>query len=135
MILDLIKKNCQNFVFNGLLHQWNQNGFHSTQGYTYESLTTTWDTNPVGRIRLLTQCRQLYTFSHASLIDDNPKWKARLAPLFHFITQHYYKNDRWIFSLDDELDILDEKSDAYALAFVLLSFSYYYQATKDEKAL
>ncbi|WP_191600729.1 AGE family epimerase/isomerase [Marinomonas algicola] len=135
MIVNLIKKNCQNFVFNGLLHQWNKNGFHSTQGYSFESLTSTWEINPVGRTRLLTQCRQLYTFSHASLVDNNPGWKARLAPLFSFITQNYFKSDRWIFSLDDKLTPLDEKSDAYALAFVLLSFSYYYQATRDEKAL
>ncbi|MCZ2723265.1 AGE family epimerase/isomerase [Marinomonas sp. 15G1-11] len=135
MILGLIEKNCQSFVFESLLQKWNNHGFHPTLGYSYESLTTSWEVNPVGRIRLLTQCRQLYTFSHASLVDNNPDWKARLEPLFNFIIQHYYKNDRWLFSLDDSLNILDEKSDCYALAFVMLSFSYYYQSTGDKRAL
>ncbi|MFT2110223.1 AGE family epimerase/isomerase [Marinomonas sp. 2405UD68-3] len=134
MILGLIKKNCQSFVFGQLLKQWNIHGFHPTLNYSYESLTTEWKVNPVGRVRLLTQCRQLYTFAHASMVDDNPEWEARLRPLFEFITQRYYKDHRWIFSLDDKLDILDEKSDAYALAFVMLSFSFYYQATKDPRA-
>ncbi len=135
MILGLIKKNCQSFVFGQLLKQWNIHGFHPTLGYSYESLTTDWKINPVGRVRLLTQCRQLYTFSHAATVDDNPDWEARLQPLFEFIIQHYYQKNRWIFSLDDNLNTLDEKSDAYALAFVMLSFSFYYKATKDPRAL
>jgi mannose-6-phosphate isomerase len=94
-----------------------------------------WIVNATGRIRLLTQCRQLYTFSHACQLEPNPEWHEKLTPLFNFITNHFFQEGRWIFSLNDDLSIQQEQSDAYALAFVLLSFSHYYQVTQDEKAL
>lgn len=91
--------------------------------------------NHVGRIRLLTQCRQLYTFSHAYLFTQDKTWLSPLAGLFEFTTQKYWQKDQWIFSLDDQLEVNNSHSDCYALAFVLLSFSYYHQATGDRRAL
>ena len=91
--------------------------------------------NPVGRIRLLTQCRQLYTFSHAYLFTQDETWLSPLAGLFEFTTQQYWQKEQWIFSLDEQLEVKHSHSDCYALAFVLLSFSYYYQATQDRRAL
>ncbi|TBR43203.1 phosphoheptose isomerase [Marinomonas agarivorans] len=145
---DYIKR-CHHFIFNKLLTKWADFGINKEFGYSVESLTTKWQVNPTGRIRLLTQCRQLYTFSHAYLLTKDPKWLAVLKPLYSFIVENYVisltEHDiagsksntkiRWRFSLDDNLAPLDDSSDAYALAFVLLSFSFYYQVTQDESAI
>ncbi|NVK72699.1 phosphoheptose isomerase [Marinomonas sp. CT5] len=125
----------QAFLFDELLNNWSRYGIDKEQGFSYESMTHNWTPNPVGRIRLLTQCRQLYTFSHACQIKNKPDWFATLTPLFNFITSHYFIEERWIFSLNDNLTIKDKQSDAYALAFILLSFSHYYKVTKDDRAL
>lgn len=130
-----IRNKCHAFVFNQLLPQWSQHGFHPTLGYSYESLTHVWTNNPNGRVRLLTQCRQLYTFSHAALTNQGLLTSERLTTLFEFIIDHYRFEDRWRFSLADNLEPLDNTTDCYALAFVMLSFSYYFKVTKDHRAL
>ncbi|MCV2401423.1 AGE family epimerase/isomerase [Marinomonas sp. C2222] len=126
---------CEDFLFEQLLENWHKYGIDKDQGFSYESLNHDLSRNRVGRIRLLTQCRQLYTFSHAVAVKNKKHWEASLQPLFEFIITHYFQDNRWIFSLDDELNVQDTQSDAYALAFVLLSFSHYYQVTKDARAL
>ena len=127
-------ENCAAHVFQGLIPHWVTYGL-TDQGYSYESLTLDWQPNPVGRIRLLTQCRQLYTLSHATQLGYISGYDSHIESLFDFILKHYWIDERWIFSLDDDLTPLDRKSDAYALAFVLLAFSHYYQLTKNRRAL
>lgn len=126
---------CRSFVFEQLLQNWSIYGINKELGFSYESMTHKWENNPVGRIRLLTQCRQLYTFSHACQIKDTPEWQVQLTPLFNFIITHYFLEERWMFSLNDDLTVKDKQSDAYAIAFVLLAFSHYYKATNDERAI
>ncbi len=140
-MLDAYLKDCREYLFGQLLPKWSRFGLNHEQGYSYESLSHDWNVRPMGRLRLLTQCRQLYTFSHAYLVTGDAQWQRLLDPLFGFITSRYYlKLDdsaeyRWIFSLNDHLEIKDTYSDCYALAFVLLSFSYYFKATGDTRAL
>lgn len=126
---------CRSFVFEQLLKNWALFGINKEQGFSYESMNHNWTINPTNRIRLLTQCRQLYTFSHAYQLEKKPEWREKLSPLFNFITDRFFQEGRWIFSLNDDLTIQQRQSDAYALAFVLLSFSHYYQVTQDKQAL
>ncbi|WP_417537143.1 AGE family epimerase/isomerase [Marinomonas sp.] len=126
---------CHSFVFQKLLKNWAAYGINKDFGFSYESMTHEWSNNPVGRIRLLTQCRQLYTFSHACQIQPSDELHEILEPLFRFIITRYFVNERWIFSLNDDLSTKDTQSDAYAIAFVLLSFSHYYKVTQDDRAL
>jgi mannose-6-phosphate isomerase len=134
-MLDSFIKDCQDYLFNKLLSQWLKHGIHPEIGYSYESLNHDWSVNHVGRIRLLTQCRQLYTFSHAYIETKDKQWLDPIKPLFNFIVSHYWIDDTWIFSLNDDLSIKDKHSDCYTLAFVLLAFSYYFKATNDKQAL
>lgn len=130
---------CHAYLFENLLSKWAKYGISSEHGNSAENLTQDWQVNPMGRVRLLSQCRQLYTYSHAYLASQDEQWLNLLKPLYEFILSNYLFEDdkvqRWRFSLDDELQPLDNSSDAYALAFVLLSFSFYYQASQDESAL
>ena len=125
---------CVDHVFQGLIPNWVNFGF-TQAGYSHESLTINWQPNPVGRVRLLTQCRQLYTLSHATKLGYLTGYEANIGALFDAIVELYYIDERWIFSRDDDMAILDTQSDAYALAFVMLSFSHYYLLTKDKRAL
>tara|TARA_R110001592_G_scaffold62142_4_gene189904 strand:+ start:13193 stop:14323 length:1131 start_codon:yes stop_codon:yes gene_type:complete len=134
-MLDSLIKDCPNYLFNKLLSQWLKHGIHPRAGYSYESLNHDWSVNHVGRIRLLTQCRQLYTFSHAFIETKDEKWLKPVKPLFEFIISYFWIDDAWIFSLNDDLSIKDTHSDCYALAFVLLAFSYYFKATDDKRSL
>ena len=142
---DDYSEQCHDFIFNKLLKKWAEFGIDHEYGYSAESLTKKWQLNPVGRIRLLTQCRQLYTFSHAYLLTKETKWLSILSPLYKFIIDYYAieiegnnsnQNElRWRFSLDEQLQPQDNTTDAYAMAFILLSFSFYYRATNDGTAL
>lgn len=134
-MLDSLIKDSKNYLFDNLLNQWLKHGIDPELGYSFESLNHDWSVNSVGRIRLLTQCRQLYTFSHAYIETKDDKWLAPLRPLFEFILSHFWVDEAWIFSLNDDLTIQDRHSDAYALAFVLLSFSYYFEASQDQRAI
>lgn len=127
-------ESCANHIFQGLIPNWISHGF-TIEGYSRESLTLDWQHNPVGRVRLLTQCRQLYTLSHASKLGYVSGYDAQIQALFNAIVELYFVEGRWIFSRDDDMAILDTQTDAYALAFVLLSFSHYYLLTKDLRAL
>ena len=102
-------KHSQDYLFNHLLKQWLKHGINAEQGYSVESLNHDWSVNPVGRIRLLTQCRQLYTFSHAFIETKQEQWHQPLTPLFEFILTHYWLDDAWMFSLDDDLNSLLKK--------------------------
>jgi mannose-6-phosphate isomerase len=140
-MLDHYLKECRDYLFEHLLSKWRRFGLNPEQGYSYESLNHDWQINPLDRLRLLTQCRQLYTFSHAYLATNDKQWFEPLEGLFTFIVRNYYLNTadgtgkRWIFSLNDQLVVKDSHTDCYALAFVLLSFSYYFKATGNQKAL
>lgn len=127
-------ESCADHVFQGLIPNWVNHGFTET-GYSLESLTLDWQPNPVGRVRLLTQCRQLYSLSHATKLGVISGYDAQISKLFNAIIELYFVDDRWIFSRNDDMNILDTQSDAYALAFVMLSFSHYFMLTQDERAL
>ena len=127
-------ESCANHIFQGLIPNWVSHGF-TIEGYSRESLTLDWQHNPVGRVRLLTQCRQLYTLSHATKLGYVSGYDAQIQALFNAILELYFIEGRWIFSRNDDMAILDTQSDAYALAFILLSFSHYYQLTQDSRAL
>ncbi len=89
-----------------------------------------------GQRRLLTQCRLLATFSDASSFSICRLKKEILTPAFEFIVEKYRipETGGFIFSLDDDLQPLDDSYDFYAQGFVIFAFSHYYRASGDERA-
>lgn len=127
---------CQHFLFQRLLPLWANHGIDKANGSSFEQLDAqTLEPLLIGRRRLLTQCRQLYTFSHACLTTENSQWQDLADKLFSFIQEHYWLQDKWIFSVDDEFKPNDTRCDAYALAFILLSFSFYYRLSGNREVL
>ncbi|TPE54665.1 phosphoheptose isomerase [Maribrevibacterium harenarium] len=132
--LDTVLDQCKKHIIDTTLPNWMKYGQLGLGGCR-ESLNQDWSPNPVGRIRLLSQCRQLYTWCHAALDHELTYSTPDANRLFDFIVSHYYRDGRWLFSLDDALRPHQTHTDAYALAFILLSFSYYFRLTGNDQAL
>jgi mannose/cellobiose epimerase-like protein (N-acyl-D-glucosamine 2-epimerase family) len=87
-----------------------------------------------GQRRLLTQCRQLATYSHASL--EVPTFTPDLKAHFSRMKDLYFvpATGGWRFSLGDEGQPKDGTYDLYTMAFVIFALAHYYRATRDEEA-
>ncbi len=123
---------------NRLLLRWVPKwygAFSDPAGGFYERLGKGFKPVFTGQRRLVTQCRQLSIYSHASYIQNKALFK-NIKAQFEFILAHYHDPDTglWYFSLEDNGAIKDRTCDLYALSFVIFSFSHYYRATGDERA-
>jgi mannose-6-phosphate isomerase len=116
--------------------KWYEGFYDQQSGGFYERLGKGFKPVLTGNRRLLTQCRQLALYSHASLQKECRHFHPDLKRHFCHIVNTYYvtKTGGWRFSADDERQPLDETSDLYALAFVIFSFSHYYRVTRDGKS-
>lgn len=121
-----------NLLNLSLQGRWGIKWYESFQDHTlggfYERLGHSFKPIYCGQRRLLTQCRQLSVYSALRYNG--------LQTHFNHIIQKYYnqKTGLWIFSLNDQGDILDSTCDLYALTFVIFMCAQYYQATHDEAA-
>lgn len=103
-------------------------GFHERLGHSFRPL-------PTGQRRLVTQCRQLALYSHATL-QGLGRSLPDLKDRFTFLIDAYYnpKTGGWHYSIDDEGKVLDAAYDLYTLAFVIFGLSHYFRASGDEQA-
>lgn len=123
---------------NRLLLRWVPKwygAFSDPSGGFYERLGRGFKPVLTGQRRLVTQCRQLAIYSHASFIQNKLIYK-KLQAQFEFIVNRYHDPETalWYFSLEDNGAVKDRSCDLYALSFVIFSFSHYYRATGDERA-
>ncbi|QQG37149.1 MAG: AGE family epimerase/isomerase [Micavibrio aeruginosavorus] len=106
----------------------------ATGGF-YERLGKGFKPRYVGNRRLLTQCRQLAMYSHASLHGPQ-NFRPDLKKHFDALLEKYYvpETGGWRFSLGDNGRPADNTYDLYSLTFVIFGFSHYFRATQDERA-
>jgi mannose/cellobiose epimerase-like protein (N-acyl-D-glucosamine 2-epimerase family) len=109
--------------------------FSDPKGGFYERLGKGFKPVFTGQRRLVTQCRQLAMYSHASL-NNNKEIYKNLKAQFEFILNHYHdpQTGLWHFSLEDGHAVSDRTCDLYALTFVIFAFSHYFRATGDGRA-
>lgn len=109
--------------------------FSDPQGGFYERLGKGFKPVSTGQRRLVTQCRQLSIYSHASLLKNKRLYK-NLKAQFEYICDRYYDPETglWHFALEDGGAIADRTCDLYALSFVIFACSHYYTATGDARA-
>ncbi len=122
-----------------LLHRWvpkwhgafcdPAGGFHERLGRSFKPL-------PLGYKRLLTQCRQLAMYAHASTQRGCPDYRDDLAGRFAWMVRTFHAKDSggWRFSVDEAGNAIDSSYDFYAHAFVIFALSHYYRASGDELA-
>lgn len=107
----------------------------SGQENFHERLTRGFKPVPLGYRRLLTQCRQLAMYSHASRqkgLGFDPDLKSH----FRNLKAQFYvpASGGWRFSIDDQGQPADGTYDLYATSFVIFALTHYYRATRDEDA-
>lgn len=109
--------------------------FSDPQGGFYERLGKGFKPVSTGQRRLVTQCRQLSIYSHASLLKNKRLYK-NLKAQFEYICDRYHDPETglWHFALEDGGAIADRTCDLYALSFVIFACSHYYTATGDARA-
>jgi mannose/cellobiose epimerase-like protein (N-acyl-D-glucosamine 2-epimerase family) len=89
---------------------------------------TSFSGRPVSGVphRLMVQCRQIYVYSHATLLG----WfdgRALVEKALQSIQRHYIKRSPGvpcIFSISETGDIVDPRSDAYGYAFLLFALAW-----------
>lgn len=104
-------------------------GFYERLGHSFQPIFT-------GQRRLLTHCRQLAIYSHASILPETQYFSFNLEKHFNHVERHYYNKDnrQWIFSTNDLHEPLNTDCDFYTMAFVIFAMAHYFKATNDHRA-
>ncbi|MBU0859457.1 MAG: AGE family epimerase/isomerase [Alphaproteobacteria bacterium] len=108
-------------------HDTAQGGFHERLGHAFQPV-------PLGYRRLVTQCRQLALYSHATL--HNKSFRPDLNKPFEYLMVKFLvpETGGWRFSIDDDGKPLGAIYDLYGHAFVIFAMSHYYRATGEVRA-
>jgi mannose-6-phosphate isomerase len=130
-----IVKSLQNRLLLRWCPKW-YGAFSDPDGGFYERLGKGFKPVLTGQRRLVTQCRQLAVYSHAARGMTKASYRD-LEKQFDFILGHYRDDATrlWHFALEDNAAVADRTCDLYALSFVIFSFSHYYLATGEERAM
>jgi mannose/cellobiose epimerase-like protein (N-acyl-D-glucosamine 2-epimerase family) len=115
--------------------KWYDAFIDQERGGVYERVGHSFKPVLTGQRRLLTLCRQIAIYSDCVSREANRNFRPDLEKLFdHMLGYFYRENGRWIFSINDQMDALDESEDLYSYAFVIFSLAHYYRATRDKRA-
>lgn len=103
--------------------------FRDPRGGFHERLDAGFRPLPMGRKRLMVQCRQLYVLSEATLGGDRSGEGAAQAG-YEFLRRHYWdeRYGGWFFATSDEGAALDRHKDLYGHAFALFALAYLHRA-------
>ena len=131
------KPSLSNFVRTVCVPKWYAVFSDEKNGGFYERLNADFTPVPLGYKRVLTQCRQLYIYTHADAPDGKPthKYLPKLRAKYDFLVRHYRQpNCGWSFAVRDDGAPYDGTLDLYAQAFVILSLSQYARASGNADA-
>lgn len=109
---------------------------HNAGGF-FERLDSDCRALDMGYRRLLTQCRQMYVFSHAYRLTTNKDFLIAAQKGYALINDAFraVNGDGFHFSITADGSIHDITYDLYGHAFVLFSLAHYYEASKDITAI
>lgn len=116
--------------------KWHEAFYDPLRDNFHERLARAFLPAPAGYRRLLTQCRQLALYSHASLQKGTLGFRPDLKKHFTSLCRKFRVEETggWVFSVKDEGGVHDGTYDLYASAFVIFALCHYARATKDEAA-
>ncbi|MEZ5937916.1 MAG: AGE family epimerase/isomerase [Hyphomonadaceae bacterium] len=125
------------WMFDRALPFWLEHGLDRTHGGAVESLNLDGSplNEPFKRTRVI--CRQIYVFSHASLLGA-PDAAATADRLCDHLLERVWKGDEagWPRTTTRETaEALDSTPDLYDYAFVLFALAWRYKAASDPRAL
>ena len=100
-------------------------GFFERVGHSFKPLD-------VGRKRLVTQCRQLAVYAHASTVKGGQNYIQKLSPKFDFLIDHYLTSTQgaWRFSTHNDGTPQDNTLDLYGHSFVIFTLCHLHLGQK-----
>jgi mannose-6-phosphate isomerase len=115
---------------------WRSAGWDSRLGCHYERLTALKTPLLTGQRRGVVQARQLYCFSVAIEQGGDGEDRQIADALFTILAERYRADHgAWVFALDDNGAVGDDKIDFYLHAFLIFAFAHYYRATGTPSAI
>lgn len=132
-----ILKNVQDNLYEIWLPSWYA-WFKDTQnGGFHERLDEKLKSVDLGYRRLVTQCRQLFVYSHAALTTGDLSRMDGIEEAFDYLVKYYYRPETggWRFSVKPDGTPVDDTYDLYGHAFLVLCCTYYYRLTQDETVM
>jgi mannose-6-phosphate isomerase len=116
---------------------WLDRGFDERAGGFHERLD--FEANPIPDVprRLTVQGRQIFTYARATMLG----WadgRDKVERAFEAMVERYLAPDGdpgFVFTIDDDGEVVDGRRDLYAHAFILLASSAYYSMTGDSQAI
>lgn len=128
------KPSLSNFVRNTCVPKWYAVFSDCVHGGFHERLDENFQPLPLGYKRLITQCRQLYIYTHAD--QGSGRYLSKLQGKYEFIRDHYLNRETggWAFSVAEDGSPADPSLDLYAQAFLILSLSLYAKKSGNQEA-
>jgi N-acylglucosamine 2-epimerase/mannose-6-phosphate isomerase len=124
------------WMFDAALPLWGTVGVDRERGGFFEELDPAGRPTAVPFKRTRVMCRQVYVFSHASLLGWKPG--ADLATMgYDYLVRKAFlgRDEGWARRLTASGDLLDPTPDLYDLAFVVFALAWRFKASGDESAL
>ena len=131
-----IKARIKNWMFNHALPFWAQHGVDRLHGGALEELALDYGPSDPGFKRVRVTCRQVYVWSHASLLGWEPGLDLARSHYEVLVKSAWQGNDQgWARMLNSDNTVKDANPDLYDTAFCLFAAGWYYRASKDPVAL
>jgi mannose/cellobiose epimerase-like protein (N-acyl-D-glucosamine 2-epimerase family) len=132
----VLESRIKDWMFNHALPFWAEHGQDTVHGGTLEELALDYGASDPGFKRVRVPCRQIYVWSHASLLG----WAQGIA----LAKSHYEvlvasawqgSDNGWARLLSSDNSIKDGNPDLYDTAFCLFALGWYYRASGEQSAL
>lgn len=126
----------RHWLFDDALPFWAENGLDKNHGGYVEYFETGSLKPFTGERRVRTIARQIYVFSHASLLGV-PNVIDCAKHGFSFLIEHGWQSPQsgWARTLNQDGSVKDATPDLYEQAFILFALAWFYRATKAPEAL
>lgn len=111
------------------IHKWYHSFSDKEFGGFHERLGENFKPVDMPHKRLVTQCRQLAVYSHATLVDNGIDFGEDLQDRFGFLKNNYFvpETGGWRFSVFSDGHPAEGTYDLYGNAFAIFSLCFYYQ--------
>jgi mannose/cellobiose epimerase-like protein (N-acyl-D-glucosamine 2-epimerase family) len=111
-------------------------GWNGSRGQCVERLQADLTPAPLEYRRGMVVGRQLFFFSHAYRLTDEPIYREHANRLFEDLINNFWDHDHggWYFSLSIDNNILDATKDLYSHALIMFGLAHYLAIFKDDKA-
>ncbi len=131
-----IANRVHDWMFNQALPFWAQHGVDRENGGFVERLNLEATRRYTDSKRIRVIGRQIYVFSHASLLGFNDGAKLAVAGYDFLISNAWLGPESgWARLVDAKGAVIDPTPDLYDNAFVLFSLGWYYRATGDRSVI